>query len=91
MREKVSQGAMAGSQYLATKAFAIGQGTFEFFVSLVVMLYLLFFLLRDAQELVPNIRTAITLGDTTKRRLQLKLTRVVRTSSLQRYRAHSAA
>ncbi|WP_341780911.1 AI-2E family transporter [Ectopseudomonas mendocina] len=78
LREKISTGAMAGSQYLATKVFAIGQGTFEFFISFFVMLYLLFFLLRDGKELVYKIRSTIPLADTTKRRLQIKFTRVVR-------------
>lgn len=78
LREKISQGAMTASQYLATKVFAIGQGTFEFFVSFFVMLYLLFFLLRDGHRLVQQIRATIPLGDTTKRRLQIKFTRVVR-------------
>lgn len=78
LREQISNGAMAGSQYLATKVFAIGQGTFEFFIGFFVMLYLLFFLLRDGKDLVHRIRTAIPLADTTKRRLQIKFTRVVR-------------
>ena len=78
LREQISKGAMAGSQYLATKVFAIGQGTFEFFIGFFVMLYLLFFLLRDGKDLVHRIRTAIPLADTTKRRLQIKFTRVVR-------------
>lgn len=78
LREKISQGAMTASQYLATKVFAIGQGTFEFLISFGVMLYLLFFLLRDGRRLVHDIRAAIPLGETTKRRLQIKFTRVVR-------------
>jgi len=78
LREQISNSAMAGSQYLATKVFAIGQGTFEFFIGFFVMLYLLFFLLRDGRDLVHRIRTAIPLADTTKRRLQIKFTRVVR-------------
>lgn len=78
LREQISKGAMAGSQYLATKVFAIGQGTFEFFIGFFVMLYLLFFLLRDGKDLVHKIRAAIPLADSTKRRLQIKFTRVVR-------------
>lgn len=78
LREQISKGAMAGSQYLATKVFAIGQGTFEFFISFFVMLYLLFFLLRDGKGLVHRIRSAIPLAGNTKRRLQIKFTRVVR-------------
>ena len=78
LREKISQGAMTASQYLATKVFAIGQGTFEFLISFGVMLYLLFFLLRDGNKLARDIRTTIPLSDSSKRRLQTKFTRVVR-------------
>jgi len=78
LREQISTVAMAGSQFLATKVFAIGQGTFAFFVSFFVMLYLLFFLLRDGLELARTIRETIPLGESTKRRLQIKFTRVVR-------------
>jgi predicted PurR-regulated permease PerM len=78
LREQISSSVMAGSQYLATKLLAIGQGTFDFVIGFFVMLYLLFFLLRDGQELARNIRAAVPLGDTTKRRLQIKFTRVVR-------------
>ncbi len=69
---------MQGSQYLATQAFSFGQGTFDFVVSVFIMLYLLYFFLRDGQELVRKIRTAFPLGEQQKRRLQLKFTRVVR-------------
>jgi predicted PurR-regulated permease PerM len=78
LREQISSAAMVGSQFLATKVFAIGQGTFAFFVSFFVMLYLLFFLLRDGLELARTIRETIPLGEATKRRLQIKFTRVVR-------------
>ena len=78
LREKIVKSAMQGSQFLASQAFSFGQGTFEFVVSFFIMLYLLFFLLRDGKDLVHRIRTAIPLADTTKRRLQIKFTRVVR-------------
>ncbi|MCF5470784.1 AI-2E family transporter [Pseudomonas syringae] len=78
LRDKITKGAMQGSQYLATQAFSFGQGTFDFVVSVFIMLYLLYFFLRDGQELVRKIRTAVPLGEQQKRRLQLKFTRVVR-------------
>ncbi|MCF8985406.1 AI-2E family transporter [Pseudomonas syringae] len=78
LRDKIAKGAMQGSQYLATQAFSFGQGTFDFVVSVFIMLYLLYFFLRDGQELVRKIRTAFPLGEQQKRRLQLKFTRVVR-------------
>lgn len=78
LRDKISKGAMQGSQYLATQAFSFGQGTFDFVVSFFIMLYLLFFFLRDGQDLVRKMRNAAPLAEQHKRRLQLKFTRVVR-------------
>jgi len=78
LREKLSSGALEGSQFLATKAFSFGQGTFQFLVSFCVMLYLLFFFIRDGRELVLRIRQALPLSDTQKRSLFNKFTRVVR-------------
>src|SRR5690606_17048846 len=78
LRDRIARGALAGSQFLATKAFDIGQGTFQFLVGFFVMLYLLYFFLRDGPELARMVRSAIPLDDGLKRRLQLKFTRVVR-------------
>lgn len=78
LRERITSGAMQGSQFLATKLFAIGQGTFQFVIGFFVMLYLLFFFLRDGQSLARQLRMVAPLGDTQKRRLQIKFTRVVR-------------
>jgi predicted PurR-regulated permease PerM len=78
MRDRLASGALEGSQFLATKAFSFGQGTFQFVVSTFVMLYLLFFLLRDGRELLARVRKAIPLSEIQKRRLFSKFTRVVR-------------
>ncbi len=78
LRDKIAKGAMQASQYLATQAFSVGQGTFDFVVSFFIMLYLLFYFLRDGPDLVRRIRTAIPLAEPQKRRLQLKFNRVVR-------------
>ncbi|MEB2654053.1 Predicted PurR-regulated permease PerM [Pseudomonas sp. B10] len=78
LREKIVKAAMQGSQVLATQAFSFGQGTFEFVVSFFIMLYLLFFFLRDGPELARKMRTAVPLEENHKRRLQLKFNRVVR-------------
>ena len=78
LREKIVKSAMQGSQFFATQAFSFGQGTFDFLVSFFIMLYLLFFLLRDGPELVRKVRTAVPLAEPQKRRLQLKFNRVVR-------------
>jgi len=78
LQAKLSAGAMQASQYLATKMFSIGQNTFQFVVSFGVMLYLLFFLLRDGSNLARRVRQAIPLSDTHKRHLFHKFTTVVR-------------
>jgi predicted PurR-regulated permease PerM len=78
LREKIVKASMQGSQVLASQAFSFGQGTFEFVVSFCIMLYLLFFFLRDGAELVRKVRTALPLQENHKRRLQLKFNRVVR-------------
>ncbi len=61
VQERLSAGLIKGSQFLATQAISIGQNTFEFIVSLFVMLYLLFFLLRDGDDLSRRIEEAIPL------------------------------
>jgi predicted PurR-regulated permease PerM len=78
LHEKIVKSTMAGGQVLASKAFSFGQGTFEFIVSFFIMLYLLFFFLRDGAELARKVRAAVPLQEQQKRRLQLKFNRVVR-------------
>ncbi len=78
LRDKVTKGAVEGSQFFASQAYSFGQSTFELLVSLGVMLYLLYFFLRDGPELVRRIRQAVPLAEQQKRRLQLKFNRVVR-------------
>lgn len=78
LRDKAVKGAMQEGQALAKQMMTVGQNTFDFIVSFFIMLYLLFFFLRDGPELVRKIRMAVPLADHQKRRLQLKFTRVVR-------------
>ncbi|MDB6048119.1 MAG: ydiK 2 [Pseudomonas sp.] len=78
LRDKIVKTSMEGSQYLATQAFSFGQGTFDFVISFFIMLYLLFYFLRDGHDLVRRIRLAVPLAEPQKRRLQLKFNRVVR-------------
>ncbi|MGB8817558.1 MAG: AI-2E family transporter [Rhizobiaceae bacterium] len=67
-----------GSQYLATQIVSIGQSTFEFFVSLAVMLYLAFFLIRDGDKLFLRVKKAIPLHQAHKSALFTKFTTVIR-------------
>ncbi len=78
VQEKLSAGLMSGSQYIATQALTIGQNTLQFVANLFVMLYLLFFLLRDEEALSKRIRDAIPLHAKQKRAFLLKFTAVIR-------------
>lgn len=78
IREKLSAGALQGSQFLAKQAVSVGQNTFQFLIGLGVMMYLLFFLLRDGHILVPRIKSLIPLSDSHRRDLFQKFTTVVR-------------
>ncbi len=78
IQDKLTQGAMASSRFLATQAFSFGQNTFEFIVAFGIMLYLLFFLLRDGDELLVRIKRALPLERHEKERLFDIFTAVVR-------------
>ena len=78
LKDMLSNGALQGSQLIATQALNIGQNTFEFLVSFGIMLYLLFFLLRDGSILSARIKQAIPLSMEHKRHLLGKFTTVVR-------------
>ena len=78
LREKLSAGALQGSKFLASQAVNIGQNTFEFLIGLGIMLYLLFFLLRDGAGLARRIITLIPLSQEHKQLLILKFVTVVR-------------
>jgi predicted PurR-regulated permease PerM len=67
-----------GSQFIATQAVVVGMGTANFFISLFIMLYLLFFLLRDGGALYKRISKAVPLQSEQKRGLFEKFVVVVR-------------
>ena len=78
VQEKLSTVAVQASQLIATRALNIGQNTFQFLISLGIMLYLLFFLLRDGAALVARMRDAVPLNGPHKHHLVLKFTTVIR-------------
>jgi len=75
---RLSSFSAQASQFLATKAVDFGSNTLQFVVGFGVMLYLLFFLLRDGGRLVARIRDAIPLDPEHKRKLAVKFTTVIR-------------
>lgn len=78
LEDTLSNSVVQGSQTIAKQALSIGQNTFEFLISLGIMLYLLFFLLRDGLHLAGRIKQAIPLSEEHKRHLFAKFTVVIR-------------
>ena len=78
VQERFSAGLVRASQVLATQAINIGQRTFDFIVNLFVMLYVLFFLLRDGDRLTGRVRQAIPLRPEQQHDLFEKFTVVIR-------------
>jgi predicted PurR-regulated permease PerM len=61
VRDSLTSGLVKGGQVLAPQALSIGLNTFDFMIGLGIMLYLLFFLLRDGKALAERIKSAIPL------------------------------
>jgi len=78
LQERLVGWATASSQLIASRAVSIGQGTFGFVVDLALMLYLLFFLLRDGHALAATIEARLPLEPTRRRALLDKVSVVVR-------------
>ena len=78
LQERLSSGLSKGLQVFVGSMFDLGQNTLDFVVSFFVMLYLLFFLLRDGVELSRCIKEAIPLRKDVLQKLAFKFTNVVR-------------
>ena len=76
LQQKVSAIAMQGSHTLANSALLIGQGTFSLTVGFGIMLYLLFFTLKDGSYLVGLLLDAVPLTQHAKHHLLLKFAAV---------------
>jgi len=78
VQRKVVAAIARSGQALTTQAFSIGQNTLQFIVNLFVMLYLLFFLLRDGRTLAARAAHALPLAPAHTSRLLDQFARVVR-------------
>ena len=78
VQARLSTALKQGSEFIATQAIAIGQGTAHIVVSFFLMLYLLFFFLRDGRELSQRLKEAIPLRAEQKRALFSKFAIVIR-------------
>lgn len=78
IRDRVDAGLASSFQGLAARAYGIGQTTVAFFLSLGIMLYLTFFLIRDGWALTTRIERAIPLLPDQRRALFAQFVTVVR-------------
>lgn len=78
IQDRLAGGLAQASRVIATQLLNIGQNAFDFLVGLGVMLYLLFFLLRDGGALVHHLDRAIPLAREHREQLAAKFTTVIR-------------
>jgi predicted PurR-regulated permease PerM len=78
LQDKLVGALNQGSQLMAAKVLGFGQDTFDFVVSFFIMLYLMFFVMRDGEQLSQRIRDALPLHASYKRQLGEKFTTVIR-------------
>lgn len=78
IQQQLSAAAMKGGQFFAGSIMLIGKSTFSFTIGFGVMMYLLFFLLKDGAYLVGLIFTAVPLSDHVKHHLFVKFAAVSR-------------
>lgn len=78
LQDRISGILTAVLQFLGTKALALGQNMLAFALSAFVMLYLLFFLLRDGEALAARLKSAVPLRVGRREELSKRFTTVVR-------------
>jgi predicted PurR-regulated permease PerM len=78
VQQKLASGLMSGIQVVGAQAVNVGQNTLDFVVNFFIMLYLLFFLLRDGAGLYGKVRGAIPLQQDLQRNLFGKFATVIR-------------
>lgn len=78
IKESLSEAALKSSKFLAAQAFSFGQEYIQFAINLVLMIYLMFFFLRDGEHLIKLLIRALPLGDTRERHLFNKFAEVSR-------------
>ncbi len=76
--QNLSQSAVAISQFIASKALDLGQNALRFTALFFIMLYILFFFLRDGNRMLDGLIRALPLGDDRERRLFAKFVEVSR-------------
>ncbi len=78
LTQKLSAAAVTGTRFIASLALSAGQNAAKFVVMFFLMLYLLFFILRDGGRILQHLHRAIPLPDEQERRLFDKFSEVAR-------------
>lgn len=78
IRDTVAAGLSKAAQFIAARSLVIGENTLAFIINSFLMLYLLFFLLRDGGRLVGRLRDAIPLQPELQVMLAAKFAEVIR-------------
>ncbi|TDJ43083.1 MAG: AI-2E family transporter [Gammaproteobacteria bacterium] len=78
IQEKLSAAAIKGSQFVGSLAISAGQNAVRFGVMFFLMLYVLYFFLRDGEQLLDTLVQALPLGDERERELFAKFAEVSR-------------
>ncbi|MCG5516092.1 MULTISPECIES: AI-2E family transporter [unclassified Ectothiorhodospira] len=78
LKERLADTALTTSGLIAQNTLQVGRNTLQFFVSLGLMLYLTFFLLRDGEKLLRLIERALPIGDERERLLFARFSEVAR-------------
>jgi len=69
LKSRLSSAAVTMSQFLATRAVAIGQSTIRITVYFFLMLYLLYYFMRDGKKMLEGLVRALPFGDERERHL----------------------
>ena len=78
IKQKLSASALQGSQWVASHLLTFGQNTLRFAIMFFLMLYLLFFFLRDGKQIINTIIKVLPIGDERERHLLAKFADVSR-------------
>jgi predicted PurR-regulated permease PerM len=78
LQARLAQALSQGGQLLATQALRFGQNTFDLVAAVFIMLYLAFFLVRDGDGLVRQLRGAVPLSERHQSHLLLQFSTVIR-------------
>ena len=78
VQDRLSGAALNGSRFVASLALSAGQNVARFIVMFFLMLYVLFFVIRDGELVLEHVEKAMPLSDTLERRLARKFAEVSR-------------